>query len=118
MRVRASATPRPRCGVWRAAGRNALVAALLLSGASASAQPIQGFYVGGATGGTWPHLDLTRPATADPASSPPASASATRSVPETGTAGAGSIGYGLGNGLRFEVEGNGLDNRLRAQHGP
>jgi hypothetical protein len=123
--VRASATPRPPCGSWRAAGPEARLrarAAGLLIGvvclalpAAAAAQPVSGFYVGGALGGTWTHGPSTK------FSPPPGFTPAPVPAPSTSTSapiGQGSAGYGLGNGLRFELEGSGAANRLRLPQGP
>ena len=78
------------------------------------AQPVNGFYVGGALGGTFlqngggsfrQERSATTPA---PIPADPGSAA--------GFAGHGSFGYGVGNGMRFEVEGSGA--RLNLPRGP
>ncbi len=76
----------------------------------ASAQPIDGLYVG--AGALWnykqdehteaPGINLLK---------------SEFRFDEGGVGGLGSIGYGLGNGLRFEVEGNYLQNGLRQRGG-
>src|SRR5690242_11568140 len=89
-----------------------LRAALLVSVFGAApvavlAQPIQGFYVGAGVG-----LDLPQAIRATP-SSPGFGASHLRLEQNVGLAALGSIGYALGNGFRFEVEGDFLRNGVR-----
>jgi OmpA-OmpF porin, OOP family len=90
------------------------IGALVAAPALAWSQPVTGFYVSGALGMAFPHSPSVTthsepelaptPVQPDPSSS-------------TSLAGHGSVGYGLGNGLRFEVEGNGT-NGLRLPHWP
>jgi hypothetical protein len=80
-----------------------LIGALLLP-AAAGAQPVSGFYLGGAGGVTLPqgHVDA-KPApnlSLDP-----------------GPAAVGSAGYGFGNGVRAEVEGDYRSNAIAGARG-
>jgi len=82
--------------------------------AAAWAQPVSGFYVGGGLGAAWAHGPATK-FSAPPGFTPaPQPADPSTSAP----VGQGSVGYGLGNGLRFELEGNGVADRLRLPQGP
>jgi outer membrane protein OmpA-like peptidoglycan-associated protein len=69
-----------------------LALAVLAAPVVAHAQPIQGLYIGGGAGYNLPEND---PAAHD-----------VLIEPRGGFVGLGSVGYGLGNGIRFEVEGN------------
>jgi OmpA-OmpF porin, OOP family len=69
-----------------------LAIGLLAAPLAAKAQPFQGLYIGGAAGYNLPEND---PIAHDGLIKPGG-----------GFAGIGSVGYGLGNGFRFEVEGN------------
>jgi OOP family OmpA-OmpF porin len=81
----------------------------------ALAQPVNGFYVSGALGMAFPHNQAVTSHTApDFMPAPMVSAS----PPSTAAIGQGSVGYGLGNGLRFEVEGTGGASRLRLPKWP
>ncbi|HEX4368066.1 MAG TPA: OmpA family protein [Rhodopila sp.] len=59
---------------------------------AAQAQPVTGFYIGGGAGYNLPE-------------NPPLTPRG-HILPDNGFAGLGSVGYGLGNGFRFELEGN------------
>jgi outer membrane protein OmpA-like peptidoglycan-associated protein len=72
--------------------------ALALAPSAVRAQPFQGVYVGAGAGLNVPESIETT--TANP-SSP-----RLKLVPGNGFVGLGSVGYGLGNGFRFELEGN------------
>ena len=64
----------------------------------AKAQPFQGLYVGAGAGLYWPNgINVTTPAPTVPR---------VRIDPSLGYGAVASVGYGLGNGIRFEVEGN------------
>ena len=76
----------------------AVVAALPLA---ARAQPVSGLYVGGGAGFNLPE-------------NPPL-ASGGHVLPGDGFAGLGSVGYGLGNGFRFELEGSYREAPLPAE---
>ena len=93
-----------------------IASALAAVPAAASAQPVSGFYVSGALGPMFQHnRSVASPAGPDLAPAPvPVDPSA--SNPAAG--GRGSIGYGLGNGLRFELEGSGSAGRLLLPRGP
>ncbi|HTC07497.1 MAG TPA: hypothetical protein VK726_01840 [Acetobacteraceae bacterium] len=68
------------------------MAGLLLLPTLAAAQPVTGLYIGGGAGYNLPE-------------SPPLS-SGGNIAPGGGFVGLGSVGYGLGNGFRFELEGD------------
>jgi outer membrane protein OmpA-like peptidoglycan-associated protein len=73
--------------------REALLAtALLVAPVAAQAQPFQGFYIGGGAGFNLPLNDRI--------------SGGGQLEPGGGFVGLGSVGYGLGNGFRFELEGN------------
>ena len=88
----------------------ALATALLAMPLAARAQPIQGLYIGAGAGFYWPN-DISV-STAVPGSPHP------RIDPSLGFAGLGSVGYGLGNGFRFEVEGNYRQANISRGQGP
>jgi OOP family OmpA-OmpF porin len=69
-----------------------LALAILAAPVVAQAQPFQGLYVGGAAGYNLPENDPV--------------AGGGEIKPGGGFVGLGSVGYGLGNGIRFELEGN------------
>jgi OmpA-OmpF porin, OOP family len=75
-----------------------LLMALLASPLAARAQPFQGLYIGAGAGVYWPESITVQ--TAIPGS--PRS----QLDPSVGFAGLASVGYALGNGFRFELEGN------------
>jgi OOP family OmpA-OmpF porin len=78
----------------------ALMAALLVTPLVAKAQPFQGLYIGAGAGYNLPediYVHTRQPL--------PASQRA-KLLTQGGIVGLGSIGYALGNGFRFEVEGN------------
>ena len=91
--------------------RNALVAATMLTlPIVANAQPITGLYVGAGVGGNYlmdEHVKV---------STPGGSASGNLQS-HIGPAAAISLGYGLGNGLRAEIEGNYLANSFKGATG-
>src|SRR5262249_23293696 len=71
--------------------RNWLLAVALLLPFAAKAQPFQGFYIGAGAGDNLPeHYPV----------------GSGQLSPHGGFGGVGSVGYVLGNGFRFEVEGN------------
>jgi hypothetical protein len=87
-------------------------AALACAPAPSRAQPVNGFYVGGGLGAAFlhnGHMALHDGSDAAPVPGDP---------PEggVGMAGHGSFGYGLGNGMRFELEGSGA--RVNLPKGP
>jgi OmpA-OmpF porin, OOP family len=79
--------------------RNVLAAmALLAVPLVAQAQPFQGLYVGAGAGYNLPqNIDVQTKAAVSPRA---------ELVTQGGVAALGSVGYGLGNGFRFEVEGD------------
>ena len=84
-----------------------LLAALAASGfcpSNATAQVVTGLYVGGAGGAGFNQDQTVRLSPVLPSG---------RDRYDTGVTGLGSIGWGLGNGFRLEVEGNYRNNRLQ-----
>jgi OmpA-OmpF porin, OOP family len=77
-----------------------LTMALLAAPLVAEAQPFRGFYIGGAAGYNLPENDNL--------------AGGGQIKPGGGFVGLGSVGYGLGNGIRFELEGNYRESPLPA----
>ena len=78
--------------------RNWLLAIALLVPFAAKAQPFQGLYVGAGAGVYWPE-DITVHTAVASAPRPTLS-------PSVGFGAVASVGYALGNGFRFEIEGN------------
>ena len=75
-----------------------LVTALLATPLAANAQPFQGLYIGAGAGVYWPNgIDVQTSVASSPRP---------RIDPSLGFGALGSVGYGLGNGFRFELEGN------------
>lgn len=95
-----------------------LLIAAALAGAPvvAGAQPVNGFYVSGALGPVFQHNRSVTSSSGPELAPAPVTVDRPSSNPAAG--GRGSIGYGLGNGLRFEVEGGGSAGRLRLPQGP
>jgi len=92
--------------------RNALLAATILAlPAAALAQPISGLYVGAGIGGDY-MLDTNATLT-----SGGKTGSGKIGVNDPGFAGNISVGYGLGNGLRVELEASGRDINARVKKG-
>jgi len=79
-------------------GRLALFTSLVGMPLAASAQPFQGLYIGAGAGYNLPQTVHAHPSVAG--------ARSATLEPDGGLVALGSIGYGLGNGMRFEVEGN------------
>ncbi len=100
-----------RASVWTARkgplmSRKTLFAATILAGSTvigsvASAQPVTGLYIGAVGGANFMQRDQVR--VAIPGS--PGPRYGTNGF-DTGYVGIGSVGYGFGNGLRLEAEGN------------
>jgi OmpA-OmpF porin, OOP family len=95
--------------------RRALMAATMLTLPAASqAQPVTGVYIGAGAGLNW--LELTNSNTAPLSTTGPGGATIIgpgintgnnfKTTFETGGVAVGSIGWGFGNGLRAEIEGN------------
>ncbi len=78
--------------------RSCWLAIALLLPFAAQAQPFQGLYIGAGAGLYWPE-DITVQTAVASASRPTLS-------PSLGFGAVGSVGYALGNGFRFELEGN------------
>jgi OmpA-OmpF porin, OOP family len=92
--------------------RSTLMAATLLATHSllhgaAQAQPVTGLYVGGAGGANFLQQERIKSVLAGGVNVP----SQVRTGFQTGVAGLGSLGYGFGNGVRLELEGNYRTNR-------
>jgi OOP family OmpA-OmpF porin len=94
-------------GVWLVAALS--LASVALAPIAARAQPFQGVYIGAGAGYTLP--ENTRIGTPLP-TSPRLTLNS-----NGGFVGVGSIGYGLGNGFRFELEGNFRDYGLQRLSG-
>ncbi len=91
-----------------AAGLAGLLA-LALGGGTAKAQPFQGLYIGGSGGYNWrDEIDTRTPAATG------FGANDLKLKDANGYAGLGSVGYGFGNGLRIEIEGNFRQSQARA----
>jgi OmpA-OmpF porin, OOP family len=86
--------------------RNALLAATILAlPVAANAQPLTGLYLGGGAGVNIMHDESAR-ASAGPLGAAPAVNAGTHLKSRVGPAVVLSLGYGLGNGIRAEVEGS------------
>ncbi len=87
--------------------RTALLAATVLAApATLMAQPIQGIYIGAGAGGNYLQQERVL-------ASPGLGLPAGRLSTDIGGVGVGSVGYGFGNGLRVEIEGDIRHNRVR-----
>lgn len=91
--------------------RSACAACLsVMTFGAAKAQPVRGLYVAGAAGASFNQSQTVNPHT--------------KLFPRgrddfaTGITGLGSVGWGLGNGFRVELEGNYRNNRLSRFHSP
>ena len=78
----------------------------------ASAQPVSGLYVGAGAGGNILQDETVRASNAPV--QPSFYGKGTNYKFDAGGIGVGSVGYGLGNGLRFEGQISGYDNKIRA----
>jgi len=92
--------------------RSPLMAATLLATypvlcGTADAQPVTGIYIGGAGGANFLQQERIKSVLAGGVTIP----SQVRAGFQTGVVGLGSLGYGLGNGVRLELEGNYRTNR-------
>jgi OmpA-OmpF porin, OOP family len=88
-----------------------LASALFALPVMAIAQPVSGLYVSGGIGADLPQNTYFSPST------PVAGATRLKTEDNLGFMGLGAVGYGLGNGFRFEVQGdfarNGVQNILQ-----
>ncbi len=101
--------------------RNALLAASIIAAPLAAsvgavAQPIDGLYVGGAGGASYLENQSLRDSTfpSGAAAGPGAflGGRSSKLRTEVGPVGSASVGYGLGNGLRVELQGDFRSNKL------
>ncbi len=83
-----------------------LAAAPLLASVHASAQPIEGLYVGLGAGGNYLQQERVL-------ASPGLGLRGTDLAINIGGVGVASVGWGFGNGLRLELEGDVRHNRIR-----
>ena len=94
--------------------RNVLLAATILAAPVAvKAQPVSGLYVGAGAGVNYLQAVKVKSVTIGTTST----ANPYRLRDDGGYVVVGSIGYGLGNGLRFEVEGNYRNEHIRFKDG-
>ena len=92
--------------------RKALLAATILAlPVAAKAQPVTGLYVAGGIGGEY--LMDTKGKLLGPNA---ALIGSGKLRSKGGIVGVGSVGYGLGNGLRIELEANGRDNHVTSKN--
>ena len=94
--------------------RSALLAAtVMVAPVAAKAQAVNGLYIGaGAGANIMPNENVDRVAVPRLANGNLAGYSGSNFKLDTGFVGVASIGYGLGNGLRFELEGDYRQNKL------
>ncbi len=91
--------------------RSALLAATVLATPVAlRAQPIEGLYIGAGAGGNYLQQERVL-------ASPGLGLREKRLATNVGGVGVGSVGYGFGNGLRLEIEGDIRHNRVRQVNG-
>ena len=91
-----------------------LAPALLVMPPAAQAQPIEGLYVGAGGGANFLSNERVRSATLDGQSLP----GGPKIGFDTGWAALGSAGWGFGNGVRVELEGNWRSNDIANAHVP
>ena len=99
-----------------------LLAATMLAAAwstgSARAQPVSGIYIGAGGGANFMQDQTSTSVTRGTINGLPATqAGNVRRSFDTGVVGVGSVGYGFGNGLRTEIEGDYRNNRRREPNG-
>src|SRR3954466_6005197 len=96
-----------------------LVATVLAVPLAAKAQPIDGLYVGAGAGVNLKQTQAWDSFSANVGPLDPANTGGLglKQKYNPGFVALGSVGYGLGNGLRFEVEGNYRQNNLGTLHG-
>ena len=92
--------------------KKALLAATMLSlPLAAQAQPVTGLYIAGGAGFNW--MQSTKDSVGGAAGALLGAGRATKADFDMGWAGVVSLGYGFGNGLRLEVEGNYRENDVK-----
>ena len=87
-----------------------LTATILSAPCAVLAQPIQGLYIGAGAGGNYLQQERVL-------ASPGLGLRAKDLATDVGGVGVGSVGWGFGNGLRLEVEGDVRHNRVRQING-
>ncbi len=97
--------------------RSALMAATVLAApVAAKAEAISGLYIGAGAGANWLQEENIKsvgfPQVGIPQTNLRANGGSARARFDTGFIGVVSVGYGLGNGLRFEVEGSYRQNKF------
>ncbi len=104
--------------------RSALLAATVLAAPiAAKAEAISGLYIGAGAGANWLQDEKIKSVGFPQAGIPQTNLNVrgnnngTRIKSDTGFVGLFSVGYGFGNGLRVEVEGNYRDNKLNGTKG-
>jgi len=97
--------------------RNVLLAATLLAlPAAVQAQPVSGVYIGGGVG--WNGLgNLNAKNLSIPVAGIDTPVAGSKFKQSSGFVGLASVGYGFGNGLRAELEGNYRNNHSRVESG-
>ncbi len=93
-----------------------MIATFLTAPVVAMAQPVSGLYVAGGVGGTY-LLDDKGYITNSPSTGSPILGSG-KLKSNGGFAGMGAVGYGLGNGLRLEIEGIYMQQAMRIKNAP
>ena len=96
--------------------RSALFAATIMAAPAAMAEPVSGLYIGAGAGANWVQNQninsITFPYQSVVLTQTQTGQSSIKVKSDVGFIGVGSIGYGLGNGLRLEVEGGYRDNKF------
>ena len=90
--------------------RAALLAGCVLAAGPAAAQPVSGLYIGAGSGANFMQKDTAKAFTYGTGVTTSATGT---SIRDTGTAAVASVGWALGNGLRFELEGAYRHNRVQ-----
>jgi OmpA-OmpF porin, OOP family len=92
-----------------------LAAPVLILATEAAAQPVTGIYIGGGAGLNW---QQSQKVLSGPTFTGDSVGAGNKLNYEGGLAGSGSLGYGLGNGLRLEVEGIDLPSDVHNASNP
>ena len=102
--------------------RNVLLAATVLAAPVAvKAQPVTGLYVGAGAGYDYltdTDLKSSNLGSLSTSSSSSSSSTTGKIISRGGFVGLGSVGYGLGNGFRVEIEGDYRQSHTRLKHDP